>query len=183
MRKGMLAALAAAIACSVVLAAPAGVAAARPAGDPHFHEGRAPRCAGLSPFVDGFNAALEAHPTFTNFVFTGDFDTVQSLDSAEIDELLEDGQATLDELDALDVPPAYADGFAGLDLLFTVNHEFVNFLARDTSATPEVFAFDRAIRFLYYGEIEVADKCPAEVEALGGFVFIDPASLEGDVRG
>lgn len=179
MRKGVLAVIAAIIASSVL----APVAMARPDGDPHYHEGRAPRCADLETFANDFNATLEAHPIFTEFVFTGEFDSLQAADPADIDDLLEDGQATLDDLAALDVPPAYADGFAGLSLLFSVNHDFVIFLARDTSATPEIFAFDRAIVYLYYGEIEAAEKCPAEVEALGGFIFIDPAQLEADVRG
>lgn len=179
MRRGVQAAIAAMIAISV--AAP--VAVARPDRDPHFYEGRAPHCAELPGFVDGFNAALEDHPTFTEFVFTGDFDTVQALDDADVDVLLEDGQATLDDLAALDVPPAYADGFAGLTLLFSVNRDFVNFLARDTSAIPEVFAFDRAIAYIYNGEREVVQKCPAEVEELGGYIFIDPATLEADAGG
>lgn len=179
MRRGVQAAIAAMIAISVV----APVAAARPDRDPHYHEGRAPRCAELPGFVDGFNAALEDHPTFTEFVFAPDFDTLQTADPADIDALLDDGQAALDDLAALDVPPAYADGFAGLTLLFSVNRDFINFLARDTSAIPEVFAFDRAIAYIYNGEREVVQKCPAEVEKLGGYIFVDPADLEDEVGG
>ncbi|MDQ3541484.1 MAG: hypothetical protein M3440_12435 [Chloroflexota bacterium] len=178
MRRGVQAAITAMIAITVV--APA---AARPDRDPHYLEGRAPRCADLPGFVADFNAALEAHPTFTEFVFTGDLGTVQTLPSADVDALLEEGQATLDDLAALDVPPAYADGFTGLNLLFSVNRDFVNFLARDTSAIPEIFAFDRAIAYIYNGEREVVQKCPGEVEDLGGYIFIDPATLEEDVRG
>lgn len=181
MRRGVRAAVTAMIVFTVM--APA--AAARPDEDPHYLEGRAPRCADLPAFVDEFYAALEAHPTFTEFVFTGDIDTdtVQTLPDAEVDVLLEDGQATLDDFAALDVPPAYADGFTGLNLLFTVNRDFVNFLARDTSAIPEIFAFDRAIAFIYNGEREVVQKCPAEVEELGGFIFVNPATLEEDAGG
>ena len=179
MRRGVQTAIAVMIA--IFVAAP--VAAARTDRDPHYHEGQAPRCAELPGFVDDFNAALEDHPTFTDFVFTGDFDTLQALDTAEVDVLLEDGEAALDDLAALDVPPAYADGFAGLTLLFSVNRDFVNFLARDTSAIPEVFAFDRAIAYIYNGEREVVQKCPGEVEELGGYIFIDPATLEDDGGG
>lgn len=179
MRRAVRAAITAMIAITV--AAPA--MAARPDRDPHYLEGRAPRCADLPGFVDKFNAVLEEHPTFTEFVFTGDLDTVQTLSTADVDTLLEDGQATLDDLAALDVPPAYADGFTGLNLLFSVNRDFVNFLARDTSAIPEIFAFDRAIAFIYNGEREVVQKCRAEVEELGGYIFIDPATLEEDAGG
>lgn len=179
MRRGVRAAITAMIAITVV----APPAAARPDRDPHYLEGRAPRCADLPGFVADFNAALEDHPTFTEFVFTGDLGTVQTLPPADVDALLEDGQAMLDDLAALDVPPAYADGFAGLNLLFSVNRDFVNFLARDTSAIPEIFAFDRAIAYIYNGEREVIQKCPVEVEDLGGYIFIDPATLEGQVGG
>lgn len=179
MRRGVQAAITAMMAFSVLASA----AAARPDRDLHYHEGRAPHCADLPGFVDGFNAALDDHPTFTNFVFTGDLDTVQTMDPADVDVLLEEGQAMLDALAALDVPPAYADGFTGLNLLFSVNRDFVNFLARDTSAIPEIFAYDRAIAYIYNGELEAAQKCPAEVEELGGYIFIDPATLEGDLRG
>lgn len=181
MRRGVRAAITAMIA--IIVMAP--VVAARPDRDPHFLEGRAPRCADLPGFVESFNATLEAHPTFTEFVFTGDIDTdtVQTLPPADVDALLEDGQATLDDFAELDVPPAYADGFTGLTLLFSVNRDFVNFLARDTSAIPEIFAFDRAIAYIYNGEREVIQKCPAEVEELGGYIFINPATLEGQVGG
>lgn len=179
MRRGVQAMIAAMIAFSVL----APLAAARPDRDPHYYEGRAPHCADLGPFVDDLNTALDDHPTFTDFVFTGDLDTLQTMDPADVDALLEDGQAMLDDLAALDVPPAYADGFTGLTLLFSVNRDFVNFLARDTSAIPEIFAFDRAIVYIYNGELEVAQKCPAEVEELGGYIFIDPVTLEGDVGG
>jgi hypothetical protein len=158
------------------------LAAARPDRDLHYHEGRAPHCAELPAFVDDFNAALDDHPTFASFVFTGDLDTVQTMDPADVDVLLEEGQATLDAVAALDVPPAYADGFTGLTLLFSVNRDFVNFLARDTSAIPEIFAYDRAIAYIYNGELEAAQKCPAEVEELGGYILIDPANLETQVR-
>lgn len=179
MRRGAQATIAAMIAFSVL----APLAAARPDRDPHYYEGRAPHCADLPAFVDDFNAALDDHPTFTGFVFTGDLNTVQTMDSANVDTLLEDGQATLDDLAALDVPPAYADGFTGLNLLFSVNRDFVNFLARDTSAVPEIFAYDRAFAYIYNGEIEVAQKCPAEVEELGGYIFIDPATIDADAGG
>lgn len=178
MRRGVTAAIAAMIAFSVL--APA--AGARPDGDPHYREGRAPHCGDLVPFAQGFNATFAAHPTFTQFVFTSDVRAVQSMPPDEVDALLEDGQAMLDELEALDVPPAYADGYTGVTLLFSVNRDFVNFLARDTSTVPEIFATDRAIAYIYHGEVEVAQKCPAEVEELGGFVFIDPINLEADVR-
>lgn len=178
MRRGVTAAIAMMIAFSVL--APG--ATARPDGDPHYREGRAPRCGELVPFVQGFNAVFEDHPTFTEFVFTGDVRAVQTLPSAEVDALLGDGQAMLDELAVLDVPPAYADGFTGVTLLFSVNRDFVNFLARDTSTVPEIFATDRAIAYIYHGEVEVAQKCPAEVEELGGYIFIDPANLEAQVR-
>jgi len=178
MRRGMTAAIAVMIAFSVLATA----AGARPEGDPHYHEGRAPRCGDLVPFVQGFNAAFEAHPTFTEFVFTSDVRAVQSMPPDEVDTLLDDGQAMLDELAALDVPPAYADGYTGVTLLFSVNRDFVKFLARDTSTVPEIFATDRAIAYIYHGEVEVAQKCPAEVEELGGYIFIDPVNLEAQVR-
>lgn len=179
MRRGVTAAIAVMMAFSVIGQG----AVALPGRDPHFHEGRAPHCADLEAFVDDFNATLEAHQPFTDFVFDGDFDTLQTMDPGDVDILLEDGQATLDALARLDVPPAYADGFFGLNLLFTVNHDFVNFLARDTSAIPEIFAFDRAIAYVYNGELEVVQKCPAEVEELGGYIFVNPASLEDRAGG
>lgn len=179
MRKGVLAALVASIVCCMMGQG----ALARPDRDPHYLEGRAPHCADLEGFVDDFNAVLGAHQPFTDFVFTGDFDTLQDMEAGDVDTLLEDGQATLDDLARLDVPPAYADGFFGLNLLFTVNHDFVNFLARDTSAIPEIFAFDRAIAYIYNGELEVVQKCPSEVEDLGGYIFVDPATLEDQAGG
>ncbi len=179
MRRGVPAVIAAMVAFWVLVP----VVGARPDRDLHYHEGRAPHCADLPAFVENVNVTLDEHQTFTSFVFGGDLDSLQTMDPADVDALLEDGQAMLDALAELDVPPAYADGFTGLNLLFSNNRDFVNFLAKDTSAIPEVYGNERALGYIYNGELEVAQKCPAEVEQLGGYVFIDPATLEEDFGG
>lgn len=149
----------------------------RPEEDLHREQGQSPGCEGLADYVDEFNAVIDNHAEYFDFFLNGDLDTVSSMDPADLEALVADGDELLNAMDELDVPGTYRIGHTGFRLLFSSVRDYIFFLGLDTSTVPNLFAYDRGLQLIYEGELQAAAQCPDEVEEVGGYVHYDPATL------
>jgi hypothetical protein len=139
-------------------------------------------CDGVVEYADVLFATLDEHQTFGNFWSSGDYDGIQAQDQADVQAIIDDGSAFLDELEAMDVPELYSSGHEGLSLLFDADLDYVIFLGIDGSTVPDIGQWDRGLALLLDGEITLFDTCPDEVEELGGYLFF-PINVIEDALG
>ncbi|HVL24162.1 MAG TPA: hypothetical protein VM450_08755 [Thermomicrobiales bacterium] len=116
------------------------------------------------------------------FDFLGD-DTIDvgDLTPEEGETIVASGEALIADLEELEAPGAYAGANAGIIQLMQVNVDLATFYSLDTSAVPNIAAWDAAIVQIHDGEIALAAACPDEVDEIGGYVFSDPRETEEDL--
>lgn len=148
--------------------------------NPHVSQDQAATggCDDLVAYVDDLFTTLEDHETFGDFWRTPDYDGIQQMDRADVEAIVEDGEALIEDMQGLTVPAAYAPGHEGLQLLFDADIDYVVFLGIDASTPPGFKQRDRAIARLLHGELAIVKTCPDEMAEVGNFVFYDPADLE-----
>lgn len=161
----------------IVWGAVGATVSARPEGDPHYAQGRDPGCDLVPEYYEDVNAVFADHSDFTNYLVDR-VNVTQQLGDDEVQEILESGEAFLDDFDAINPPAAYEQGHIGIRLFYDLQMQYLSFLTIDASGGVDVFQQDRAINLLVSGERSVAARCPAETEDVGGFIFIDPATFE-----
>lgn len=135
-------------------------------------------CDTLVAYVDALFTTIEEHGTFSNFWVAPDYDGIQQMDQADIEAIVDDGRALLDDLDAMDVPAPYEPGHEGIQLVFGSDIDYVAFLGLDASTVPDLDQWERGIALILQGELTVAKACPDKMAEVGDFVFYDPADLE-----
>lgn len=123
-------------------------------------------------------ATFDAHAVFSDFWINGDLDAIQEQDQEELQEIVDDGRALLEDLDALGVPGPYAPGHEGITLLFDSNVDYIEFLGIDSSTVPVIDQWDDSMTLILEGETQLAESCPDEVEELGGYLFFSIESIE-----
>lgn len=146
--------------------------------DPHGRLGQAPGCADLLAYVDDLNATLSDHESFVNDVMFASDDAALSLSQDDAQVLLDDGDALLEDLGALEAPGAYDNGQRGLVLFAQTNRDLLYFYVFDTASTVEVYDIDKAIEYIYAGERTAIDQCPDEIDEVGGFILTEPPAEE-----
>lgn len=135
-------------------------------------------CDDLTRYTEDFYAILEDHSTYTDFWNSGDYDTIQQQDRADIQDIVDDGQAMLEDIEDLDVPEMYAPGQDGILMYFGSDVDYISFLGIDASVVPNFDEFDTSLAFILHGEILAAKTCPDEVEEAGGYIFLPIDDLE-----
>ncbi|MGI8962968.1 MAG: hypothetical protein ACR2GI_00515 [Thermomicrobiales bacterium] len=153
--------------------------------DPHVVPGttrQVEECEGVVEYADVLFTTFDEHETFGDFWSNGDYDGIQEQDPDDVQAIVDDGLAFLEELDAMEVPALYSSGHEGLTLLFDADLDYVTFLGIDGSTVPDIGQWDRGLALLLDGEITLADACPDEVEALGGYLFF-PIDVIEDALG
>lgn len=135
-------------------------------------------CEDVVAYVDDLFTTLEDHETFSDFWIAPDYDGIQQMDRADVEAIVDDGRALIEDMQGLTVPAAYAPGHEGLQLLFDADIDYVVFLGIDASTPPGFDQRDRAIARLLQGELAIVKTCPDEVAEVGDFIFYDPADLE-----
>lgn len=144
------------------------------AGTPVVAEG----CSGIETYLQDLDGILAGEGPFIEFIFSNvEF---EALTKQEAEAIIEDGDAVITELDQLEVPDSYRSGHDGIVLFLQNMIDFVRFYGVDSSNVPDVFAYDDAMVAIYQGEVAIAETCPEAVENLGGYIFMDPATLEDE---
>ena len=139
-------------------------------------------CRLLLSYQEELHATLDGHGRFMAFWNTGRSADIQEMDGDELQEIIDDGRAMIEDLQALDPPAVYVDGHQGIIDRFDFEIDYVAFLGIDTSVAPSINRVDAALQLLYDGETLAAETCPEEVDDAGGFIFVDPADLKDSVE-
>jgi hypothetical protein len=139
-----------------------------------------PGCDMVIDYYRDLNRALFRADEFFNFL-GDDSVTFTDLSEREATQIVDSGEALIADLEDLDVPPAYADGNDGIIALMQVNVDFVKFYVLDSSTVPNLNDIDTALEQIYYGEVDIAEACPDEVDEIGGYVMYDPDELANDL--
>jgi hypothetical protein len=135
-------------------------------------------CSGVETYATDLEEMLEDDGVFLEFVFSDiEFDELPAEDAAAI---VEDGDSLIASLKTLDVPPPYLPAHEGIILFFQNMIDFTRFYTVDSSTVPDILGFDTAMSGIYEGEMALAEACPEEVDEMGGFLFISPATLEDE---
>ena len=149
-----------------------------PHTDPDTSTSTSEGCEGVVDYVDELFATLDAHPAFGGFWVAPDYDGIQQMDRSDIEEIVDDGAALIEDLDAMSVPTPYAAGHDGLTQLFKADIDYVAFLGIDASTVPNFDQRERALALVLRGELTVAKACPEELSEVGDYVFYSPEDLE-----
>ena len=139
-----------------------------------------PGCDLVVDYYRDLNRALFRADEFFDFL-ADDSVTFSDLSEREANQIVESGEGLISDLEELDVPGAYAEGNGGIIDLMQVNVDFVKFYVLDSSTVPNINDIDAALLRIYDGEVALAEACPDEVEAIGGYVMYDPAELEQEL--
>jgi hypothetical protein len=150
-------------------------------GDPHADPNAASAsgtCDDLVDYVETLFETLEEHDTFSDFWVAPDYDSVQQMDRADVEAIVDDGEALLDDLTGLTVPASYGAGHEGIQVILGFDVGYVRFLGIDASSPPDLDEWDRGMALILQGELTTANACPEEIAEIGNFVFYDPEDLE-----
>lgn len=135
-------------------------------------------CADVETYAADLEDVLDDDGAFIDFVFSDlDFEQVPRDDAEEI---ITHGEEIVATLEAMDVMPEYEPAHEGIILFFQNMIDFTRFYAFDSSSVPDILGFEKAMAGIYEGETALAEACPDEVDDLGGYIFIDPATLEDE---
>lgn len=158
------------------------VAAQRP--DPHAWDTGTPEatpasnpassgCDLIEPYVVDLYTTIDESGAFADFFYSDpDFGEV-SADEAE--QVIRDGNAMIETLNDLDVPPPYVEAHESIVLFLEIDIDMARFYGLDTSVVPDLKAYRNALNTISNGEVALAEACPDEVAAVGGYILVDPA--------
>lgn len=153
------------------------VQAQRP--DPHLGEPApavaAPVDAGCDlvlSYTRDFYEALENSGAF--FEFFGSDVGIGDVSASEANDIIRDGNALIERLQGLDVPPAYAEAHAGILTFMQFQVDSARFYGLDTSVVPDIAAQEQAFRDIRDGEAAIVQACPDEIQEVGGYILINP---------
>lgn len=128
-------------------------------------------CDLIEDYASSVNGALTNSGEFWDFLIGP---TVYNLSTSDAKGITADGEALIEELNGLDVPPAYAGAHEGLLAWMQFELDFVTFSSEDTSSPPNVNAQIDGFEAIYQGEENIAAACPDEIDAVGGYILLDP---------
>jgi hypothetical protein len=137
-------------------------------------------CEGIPDYRQALYGSLNDHETFSDYWVNGSRETsdIQQMDAADVEAIIDDGNALLDDLGAMDVPDAYGPAHEGILVLFEHQVRTLTFLTVDASDVPSQEEWERGLALILNGELRTANACPDEVDAAGGFIFFPPDDIE-----
>ncbi len=137
-------------------------------------------CGRVLSYQQALFSAFDAHRVFMAYWGSGSGSgaDVQAMDRDDVAVTVEDGYSLIADLESLAPPAPYADGHDGIIIRFTFEVDYLNFFGIDTSIAPDVNVAQDSLLLMYNGEVAVAEACPDEIDAAGGYIFVDPAVLE-----
>ena len=136
-------------------------------------------CELVEPYTNDLYTAIDESDAFADFFYSdADFG---DLTAAEAEEIVADGNAMIAALENLDVPRPYAEAHEAIVTFLQVNIDMARFYGIDSSIVPDLNAYDVATDEIYQGELALAAACPSEIDAVGGYILLDPAGLDEEV--
>ena len=153
--------------------------------NPHTRDNATPRatsaasqsatgCGLVEPYVAALYATIDDSGAFADYFYSdADFGDISPTEAKKI---IKDGDVMIGKLEALDVPPPYADAHKSIIRFMQISIDTARFYGVDTSVVPDIAAYDGAIMVIGEGERALAKACPDEVDAVGGYILVDPAN-------
>lgn len=135
-----------------------------------------PGCNLVEVYTRDLYGAIDDSGAFGDF-FTSDAD-FGDVSASDAKAIIADGDALIETLKGLKVPPAYADAHAGILTFVQFQIDTARFYGLDTSVVPDIAGQERAFREIEAGEVAVAKACPAEIDKVGGYILLDPSTEE-----
>lgn len=136
-------------------------------------------CAGIPDYYRDLNRAFMGADTLGAFLDSGA--SYEELTEKTAKPIVVDAEALIATIEGLDVPEVYADGNQGIAMLIGFIRDQVAFYGLDSTGVPKIAVIDQSYQLLYDGETATAKACPSEIADVGGYIFIDPATIESDV--
>jgi hypothetical protein len=135
-------------------------------------------CSDVESYTADLEDVLDDEGAFVDFVFS-DL-AFEEIPAADAEEIIGNGEEIIASLKELDVPAPYEPAHEGIILFFQNMIDFTAFYSVDSSTVPDILGFETAMTQIYEGETALAEACPDEVDQIGGYIFIDPATLEDE---
>jgi hypothetical protein len=135
-------------------------------------------CGGVVEYTETLFATISDHAEFSEYWRNGDYSTIQQQDPEDIQDIVDDGNALLEEMETMDVPETYKPGHAGIMELFGYDIGYITFMGIDASTVPNGETWDRGLALVLEGELGTSTACPDEIEEVGGFIFFPIDDLE-----
>lgn len=174
-----LAGLASALVLSVVLQTGTPTRPDDPHADPAPEVQATGTCDDLVDYVDTLFTTIADHETFDDFRRSGDYDGIQEMDRADIQDLVDDGTALVEDLREMEaIPASFGPGHQGIMLILQSDVDYISFLGLDAATVPDLDQWERGMALLLQGELATANACPDEVEEVGNYIFYDPEEIE-----
>lgn len=136
-------------------------------------------CAGIPDYYRELNRAFLGADTLGTFLDEGA--SYEELTEKTAEPIVADAESLITTIEELDVPTVYADGNQGIAMLIGFIRDQVAFYGLDSTRVPKIAVIDQAYQLLYDGETATAKACPSEIADVGGYIFIDPTTIEDDV--
>jgi hypothetical protein len=136
-------------------------------------------CEGIADYQEALFGLLNDHDLFAEY-WNNPSDTgeLQAQDIDELQAVVDDGRALIEEMNALEVPETYAKGHEGITLLFDSELDVATFLGIDASDPIDYDQYDRGLALIFEGELLTTKACPDEMDEIGGYIFFTLESLE-----
>lgn len=131
-------------------------------------------CRAIPDYYDALNTVVGKYSTVFDFL-TSD-DDFDDLSDADANAFIDEGTQMVGDIRALDVPAPYVDGNEGIALLIENLVDLMTFYHVDSSVVPDLGQQDTALSMIYQAEADTAAACPAEIEDIGGYIFLDPSN-------
>lgn len=162
------------------------VAGQRP--DPHSRDNGTPAstaeatavvsgCELIEPYVEALYSTIDESGAFADFFYDPDV-SFGDITERQANRIIADGDAMMDDLEVLDVPPPYAEAHRNIQGFLGVQIDMARFYGIDTSVVPDITAYEAALATISEGETALIDACPDEMQAVGGYILIDPADVD-----
>ncbi len=140
-------------------------------------QGEAAGCSELGAYQKAVNTAVNKSGTFAGILNSNNPDYA-NITTEQGKQIIADGNSLISVVQKLKAPVMYADGGKGLIILFTYINQEVLFYTIDSSKVPDTNSYSKAFQLIRAGELNAAKECPAEIKKIGGYVFIDPTTID-----
>lgn len=137
-------------------------------------------CDMLYAYLTDLGTAVIDHPTYTDWFIAEDSDPIDQLQSAEAEEIVEDGAGFVDDITEIDPPAVYEEGHEGIVAAFTFFNATISWVVLEEGDEPDTQDLSDAFALIKSGEEAAAEGCPDQVEELDGAVFIDPDEIDAE---
>jgi hypothetical protein len=155
-----------------------GLTAIAPSGVTGSATGDDQGCADLFAYRNDVYGLFGNYPTFTEWWANSESPAIDAMQPDLAEVVVSEGRDFVEAFDALDVPPAYAEGNDGWVGLYAFFNDLITWVVLGDGDEPDTDDLQEAVDNIAAGESNAAAVCPDEIEDLDGFVLYASDALE-----